>query len=137
MSEDKLSDILSEIGEKIVLYELLKRDWKAYKKYGGGYDIFISNRDITNRIEVKTTDRDAKKGKFEDKTGWKITENEKEQLDFVIICVYGRRVFYVIPKDACPNTGKLQMNINENGKVGSKSSYKKYKNAWNLLKRGV
>jgi predicted AAA+ superfamily ATPase len=53
-----------ELGETIVAYELMKRDWEVLKNLGGqGYDLRATRPNISRRIEVKATDPEQKTAK--------------------------------------------------------------------------
>lgn len=139
-NEDKktpqnISALLSEIGEKMVLFKLYQLthendDIEIFKNYSeSGYDIGIRDS-ITGekvKIEVKTRQRLITTSSENNKNNcqFTLTKNEKESADFLIGYWLDFNIFFIVP------TSQLT-SVKSNKKDIYKYVVNKYKNPKNI-----
>jgi hypothetical protein len=134
MAKEKksLSQILTDIGESIVAYELQKKGWQAMRNIGGiGFDIFAKKGDIAKKIEVKSIDPGQKSGRYYRYLTQTVSDAERHECDFVVIYIHGDNKFFIIPKDRIPSSNYIRMYKRRDGSISSQ--YAKFENAWDLL----
>ncbi len=123
-----------EIGESIVAYELMKRNWDVMKHLGGqGYDLVATRDRVQRRIEVKTTDPALKTGEHRRQLTVVLSEAERELADFLVFYIHGHETFFVIPKKDFPPGGSVTIFIDGSGKITSGSAYEEFRNQWQPL----
>ncbi len=134
-SKQDLNRLRGDLGETIVAYELMKRDWAVLKNLGGhGYDLLATKPRVSRRVEVKTTDPDLRTGKTKRQLTVVLTESEKDNADFLIFYIHRKEaVFFVIPQKDFPSSGSVTVSIGKDGEISSGSAYEPFRNRWDLL----
>lgn len=139
--KQKLSSLLGEIGERLVAYELIKRDWNVHKNLSQtGFDLYIQKGTIHRKIEVKT--RDAFEASGEPKTSllFSASPKEMETCDAVICYARGEKnIFLIVQKNTIlrlneavqqKDKGKIHASIKD-GEISGK--WKSFVNNWDVL----
>ena len=133
-TKKELDHFRGEIGESIVAYELMKRNWDVMKHLGGqGYDLVATRDRVQRRIEVKTTDPDLKTGEHKNQLTVVLSPAECALADFLVFYIHGMATYFVIPKKDFPSSGSVTVFIDKNGKIASGSAYEHCRNKWEPL----
>lgn len=89
-SKKDLDRFRGEVGEAIVAYELMKREWDVMSHLGGqGYDLLARKGNVTRAIEVKTTDPQLKTGTARNQLTMILSKAEQENADFLVFMFMG------------------------------------------------
>jgi hypothetical protein len=133
-TKSDLDHFRGEIGESIVAYELMKRNWDVMKHLGGqGSDLLAARDRIQRRIEAKTTDPFLKKGKHRRQLTVKLSDVEREAADFLVFYMHGYDTFCVMPKRSFPSSGSVTVFIDRENKISNGTVYEEDRNFWSPL----
>lgn len=142
-----IKQLLSEIGEKTVLFRLYlltkNTKWDVYQNLDeSGCDIILLNNKTSRKIktEVKTRQRlyTTSHHRFFDFT---LTENEYNNTDFLIGYWYDKNYFFIVPTKELTATSsnnkkyKLRIKYKTDGTLCDAS--KKYLNKWNFIENKI
>ena len=138
------TQILKEVGEMLVAYELAMRGWAVSKNLGPGYDLHIRKIDgrgesIERFIEVKTRDKIHSTGVHKNTTHFDISQKEAESCDFAICHLYGENAFFILSKEDVASLnktgrGKRRFTVKKlKGGTFSPNSLEHY-NRWDKIK---
>jgi len=136
-SKKDLDRFRGEIGESIVVYELLKRKWNVFRNAGGhGFDLLASSEDnrVQRRIEVKATDPALKTGKTKNQLTVVLSPAELVAADFGVFYIHGYNTFFIIPNTKFPSGGSITVNIGRDGKISSGSMFEPWRDRWDSLR---
>ncbi|MCK4539642.1 DUF3883 domain-containing protein [Candidatus Parcubacteria bacterium] len=139
-----IKQLLSEIGEKTVLFRLYlltkNTKWEVYKNLNEiGCDIILFNNETSNKIkiEVKTRQRlyTTSRHRFFD---FALTENEYNNAGFLIGYWYDKNYFFIVPTKELKatlsnNNKKYKLRIKYNVDSTLCDTSKKYLNRWNFI----
>jgi hypothetical protein len=134
-----LDSFRGEMGETIVIYELLKRGWNVFRNMGGrGYDLRAVSEDnmITRQIEIKTTDPKLKTGATKNQLTVVLSAAERDNASHCIFYVHGYNAFFIIPKDKFPPGGSITVHVSKANPdlLSEGTMFEPFKNKWNGLK---
>jgi len=133
-SKKDLDKFSGEMGEAIVAYELMKRDWDVMRHLGGqGYDLWATKGRVSRAIEVKTTDPGRKTGPTRKQLTMLLSEAEQNSADFLVYYIHGFDTYFIIPKSGFPASRSVTVFIGKDDKIGSRSAYEPYRNKWEGL----
>ncbi len=138
-SNKDLNSFLGDLGETIVAYELMKREWDVTKHLGGhGYDLVATKHraksHVSLTIEVKTTDPERKTGKTRHQLTVLLTESEFDTADYLFFYIHSTRpTFFIIPRTEFPSSRSVTVTINKQGEISSGTKYEPYRNNWEQL----
>jgi hypothetical protein len=125
------------MGEAIVAYELMKRDWDVMRHLcGQGYDLWATKGRVSRTIEVKTTDPERRTGPTKRQLTVLLSEAEQHSADFLVYYIHGFGDYFIIPKSAFPETRSGSVTViigKKSGKIGPRSKYEEYRNKWEAL----
>lgn len=148
MAKEKLpqniNNLLMEIGEKSIIFQLYIRTrntgWNVYYNLGEvGCDIVLLNRGSGKqiKIEVKTRQR-LYTTSAQDHFNFQVTQNEYDNIDFLIGYWFDQNAYFVVPKEQLRRTtsnGKniyyIKAGLKKDGSFGF--DLEKYKDNWNVI----
>ena len=126
-----------EMGETIVIYELMKRGWNVSRNAGGqGHDLRAVSEDklITRLIEVKTTDPKLRTGKTKNQLTVVLSPAERQNASHCIYYIHGFATFYVIPHAKFPSSGSITVRVGKDGSLTEGGMFNDFKDEWDGLK---
>jgi len=134
-SKKDLDRFSGEMGEAIVAYELMKRDWDVMRHLGGqGYDLWATKGRVSRAIEVKTTDPARKTGPTRKHLTVVLSEAEQHAADSLVYYIHGFDDYFVIPKPVFRESRSVTVRIGKkSGKIGPRGKYEQYRNKWEGL----
>lgn len=129
-----MDHLRGEIGEMIVAYELMKRQWDVMRHLGGhGYDLTATKGTVERHIEVKTTDPSLRTGNRKGQLTVKLSDSERSMSSHLVFYVHGLNTFFVIPRSAFPDSGSVTVNVGRDGRIASGTAYEPYRDRWEVL----
>ncbi len=131
----KLANLdLGYLTERIVISELLKRNFKIYEPLmeGGVVDFICYKNKIFKKLQIKTAYFDKKLDRY--RLTLLRTRHQKynmKDFDFFVSYLYEHKVFYIVPTNKVGNQNCINLYPHRE-KLG-KNIYEKYKNNFGLL----
>lgn len=139
MKKINVDNLLGDIGELTVAFELAKRGFYVSLNLSNGFDVLTVKNGKILKIEVKTRYPYKKNGNLQTSLNFFVSKNELKTCDFIFCYIYGNNDEFLIvqPEDitlftAKSGKGKINAAIN-NKKFSQKSKWTKYINNWKIL----
>jgi PD-(D/E)XK endonuclease len=128
-----------DLAEMQFMVRATRRGWGVAKPYGDNerYDFVVDAGGRLWKVQVKSTRAVHHRG-FTVRSSWRTSMKQKpylpEEVDFLVVTIVSKRIWYVIPVRALE--GRLTIHLYPFGsRRGSSNRFEKYQEAWDLMGR--